>query len=90
MDMKSFMGVFFMTRFTRSLTAALAVTVILSGFGEETKGESLSMFFPSSAISVREKNAKEKSGVTVIDGDMGETEISFKIAEIFKKLFKSK
>lgn len=90
MDMKSFMGVFYMTKFTRSLTAALAAAVMLSGFGEETKGECLSMFFPSSAISADKSDAEEKSGVTVIDGDNNETEISFKIAEIFKKFFKSK
>lgn len=90
MDMKSFMGVFFMRKFTKSLTAALAVTIILSGFGGEANSECLSMFFPSSAISVRETVPEKKTGVTVIDGDTEETEISFKIAEIFKKLFKSK
>lgn len=90
MDMKSFMGVFFMTKLTRSLIAAFAATVILSGFGGEQSGECLSMFFPSSAVSVKETHCEEKAGVTVIDGEAGETEISFKIAEIFKKIFKSK
>lgn len=87
MSTQTYLGVFFMNRF--AAIAGISLALVLAGSDAADRlsaGNIQSFFFPSWAVSVKEENEDGKA-LTVIEPENGEIQFSFKIAEIFRKIF---